>query len=91
MSRFITTFDTTTINLDQITCIHFDPYAKEVLTIYTTNPELTLKYGDSAKDRRAMLDLIRDIKFHISSMKQPEYFYRMLKTIERWLSEENKE
>ena len=91
MSRFITTFDTTTINLDQITCIHFDPYAKEVLTIYTANPELTLKYENNAKDRQAMLDLIRDIKFHKSQMKQSEYFYRMFDTIKRWISKENKE
>ena len=92
MARFITAFDTITIDLDQITCIHFDPALMDVVTIYTSSPKLPpLIYRNDVMDRRAVRDLIRDIRFHYSSMKQPEPFFRMLSTIERWCDKEDKE
>lgn len=94
MARFITAFDTLTIDLDQITCIHFDPELMDVLTIYTSSPKMPpLIYRNNALDRRAIRDLISGIRSHCSikegSSKQPERFYRMLSTIDRWLNAED--
>lgn len=92
MSKFITAFDTLTFDLDQIICIHFTPGLTDVLTIYTSSPKMPpLIYRNNALDRRAIRDLIGDIRFHYSTMKQPERFFRMLNTIERWLNEEDKD
>lgn len=93
MARFITAFDTLTIDLDQITCMHFDPERMDVLTIYTSSPKMPpLIYRNNAIDRRAIRDLITDIRFHYSTRetpsKQPERFFRMLSTIDRWLNKE---
>ena len=91
MSRFITTFDTCCIDLDKIVCMKFTPGYDTVLSIYTTVPELKLNYKNTAMDRRAIRDIIRDIRHLITnSHEQPEYFWRMLDTIERWLNEEDK-
>ena len=96
MSKFITAFDTLTLDLDQITCIRFSPELTDVLIIYTSSPIMpALIYKNNALDRRAIRDLIGDIRFHYSTMKtpakQPERFFRMLSTIDRWLDKEDKD
>lgn len=86
MAKFIKVCNGSYVNVDQITSIMFDPHSFGlVLSIHTSDDKISWAYSNTENDRKAMRQIVNDIRAWYEGPDQLPSFWEMICDLDVWL------